>query len=69
MNHDETPLFPADDDEPCCTECGKAWTDHLGIIGTCRELQHWQAEAAKWKAEAMKARQPPRSRPIVYLED
>ena len=23
---------------PACSACGVAWTDHLGIAGTCRKL-------------------------------
>lgn len=33
---DETPPFAPD---PACEACGKPWPDHLGIVGTCQNLQ------------------------------
>ena len=34
----------SDAEEPKCPSCGAAWTDHLGMIGTCRQLQEARAE-------------------------
>tara|TARA_R110000868_G_scaffold84519_2_gene238207 strand:- start:4263 stop:4454 length:192 start_codon:yes stop_codon:yes gene_type:complete len=34
-----------------CESCGIAWTDHLGITGTCKRVQEQAKEIAKLKAE------------------
>lgn len=36
---------------PKCESCGVPWTDHLGMIGTCRQLQEARAEIATLKAQ------------------
>jgi hypothetical protein len=34
-----------------CTSCGIEWTEHLGMIGTCKRVQDQAAEIERLKAE------------------
>jgi len=34
-----------------CESCGIAWTDHLGITGTCKRAQEQAVEIEQLKAE------------------
>jgi hypothetical protein len=36
-----------------CESCGVAWTDHVGIVGACRELKLCQEQltASQWLLE------------------
>ena len=38
-------------EEPRCPSCGVAWVEHLGMIGTCRELQQARADILVLAAE------------------
>lgn len=41
----------SDAEEPCCPSCGVAYVDHLGLIGTCRQLQEARADILVLAAE------------------
>jgi hypothetical protein len=40
-----------------CESCGVAWTDHLGITGTCKRVQDQAAEIERLKAEIKSLRE------------
>ena len=46
MNTEPNPedLYDPDDKGPICESCGVALVDHLGLIGTCRQLQEAREE-------------------------
>jgi Skp family chaperone for outer membrane proteins len=46
-----TPMNHAVLDAPICPSCGVKFIKHLGLVGTCRELQAAKARAAELEAE------------------
>lgn len=39
--------------DPCCKSCGVAWTEHLGIMGTCEKLKRAECLLGKIAAEKL----------------